>query len=472
MNNRLVIHIDMNSFFATTEQQANPLLRGVPVAVLGSSSKRAVVTASSIEAKKLGIKSGQPLHQAKRICPQIKTIVGESRKYNHILKKLVSILESYSDKIEIFSIDECFIDVTDTAHLFVDKITEKPSPKNPLSKQAINTNALQLTSNLKLQISDWHGAINIASIIKSEIKAQIGEWMSCSVGIAENKFLAKLGSDIKKPDGLVVIVPNSRHKILNSKNLNYKKNQKPTLESFKLLTVDEALTSSNLSDLCGIGEKTKEKLFKMGIKTIKDLRKTPYKTLEKEFGIYGFKIKNWSLGIDSSPVVNYKNQKEAKSFSKAITLERDVFSKKEIRKVLYFLSEALGVKMRKDDYWGKSIGVWIKFSSLYSVKKAKKIDKWICDGYDIFKYSEKILDEIKIDGSVRAVGVFISDIQPKRSVPVSMLEKEKVEEVLINTVDLINKKYGDFSLTRASACGLRPMSKLGTRHKDRKKLEI
>lgn len=455
MNNRLIIHIDMNSFFATAEQQANPLLRGIPVAVLGSESKRAVVTASSIEAKKLGIKSGQPLHQANRMCPQIKKIVGESRKYNHILKKLVSILESYSDKIEIFSIDECFIDVTDTAHLFVDKITEKPSPKNPLSKQAINTNALRLTSNLKLEISDWHGAINIASIIKSEIKAQIGQWMSCSIGIAENKFLAKLGSDIKKPDGLVLIVPNPKYKILNPKNLNYKKNQKPTLEAFKLLTVDEALTSSNLSDLCGIGEKTKEKLFKMGIKTIKDLRKAPYKTLEKEFGVYGFKIKNWSLGIDNSPVVNYKNQKEAKSFSKAITLERDVFSKKEVKKVLYFLSEALGVKMRKDDYWGKSIGVWIKFSSFYSIKKAKKIDKWICDSYDIFKYSEKILDEIRIDGSVRAVGISISDIQSKRSVPVSMFEKEKAEEVLISTVSLINKKYGDFSLTRASVYSLK-----------------
>lgn len=442
MKNRQILHVDMNSFFATAEQQANPVLRGRPVGVRGSKSERTIIVASSIEAKRLGIKTGYLVHEAKKICPEIEIITGEPRKYSYILKSLVRIFERYSNMVEIFSIDECFIDVTNSANLFADK---KPKGKHQAPNNVqINSNTSELNSNLKFKISNYSGAINITKLIKKDIKDEIGEWMICSVGIAENKFLAKLASDFKKPDGLVVITPNYNKQIPKNKQI-----QNLNTEA-KMLTVDEALLSSDLSDFCGIGKRINSRLKKIGIRNVKDLREAPDWLLKKEFGVYGFKMKNWAYGIDNSKVVPHQKQKEAKSFSKARTLNKDVTSKKELEKTLYLLCESLGKRMRREKYWGNNVGLWVRYSSFNGTGETKKIGRWICDGHEIFNYSKIILTKIDLKFAVRAIGVSVSSVQPEKNIPRVIFKSEKTEEKIIETIDLVNNKYGDFSLVRAS----------------------
>ena len=166
IKNRIIFHIDFNSYFATVEQQANPRLRGKPVGVTGGDRmKRTVIGAASVEAKKFGVKTGMQIWQAKQLCPELILVPGDSDKYLETTKRFLTIISSYSPYVEVFSIDEVFLELTGYSG----------------------------------QVTD------IASEIKNRIKEEIGEWMRCSIGISYNKLMAKLAGSLYKPDGLVVI---------------------------------------------------------------------------------------------------------------------------------------------------------------------------------------------------------------------------------------------------------------------------
>jgi len=464
MNNRQILHVDMNSYFATVEQQANPYLRGKPLGVRGSKVKRTILAATSIEAKRLGIKTGWLAHEAKMACPDINIVVGEPRKYSSVTKKLVEIFERYSDKIEIFSIDECFLDVTQTAKLFENH------------NHNLKIKNLDLNENLKLKIenSDFVGAANIAKRIKDDIRREIGEWLTCSVGVSYNKFLAKLGSDRQKPDGLVVILPNqrmtkSKYQITNKIQIDKPKNQNHNLKikkinrkskienrnSCTILSADQALLSSKLTDFCGIASRLEKRLKFLGIKTVADLREADDLALLREFGIYGLKMKRWSQGVDNSEVINYNFMPEAKSFTHARTLNRDVVSKKEIKQELYLLCERLGSRMRKEKYYSKTIGIWLRYKNFSGVGQRHKFGYWVNDGYEIYKAAEKILAEITLMQPIRAVGIWVAEVQPEKYVPQNLFEKDKTEEKIVETIDSVNNKYGEMVLRRASVAGMK-----------------
>ena len=216
----MLVHIDMNSYFASVEQQANPHLRGRPLGVCAYLHKNGCVIAASIEAKKLGVKVGMSMGEARAKCPEMAFVQNDPPKYRAVTSRVFSILHELTDKVEHYSIDEAFLDLTGWYR-------------------------------------DEAEAAWALARAKLRIRREVGEWLGCSVGIAPNKFLAKLASDLEKPNGLVV---------LNERNL------------------DETLAGLELEDAWGIGKRIRRRLNRLGIFTLLDLKRHPVGNLMRAFG--------------------------------------------------------------------------------------------------------------------------------------------------------------------------------------------
>lgn len=238
--NRIIMHIDMNSYFASVEQQANPFLRGKPIGVTGKRKERSVVAAASIEAKRLGVKTAMSTWEAKRVCPSIILVSGDPEKYGEITKRFNIIFKKYTPCVERFSVDESFLDLTDVAQ-------------------------------------DYLGAILIGQMIRLDLKKQCGDSITASIGIAPNKLVAKLASETHKPNGLTAVLPND-------------------VQSF--------VEKKKLTDFCGIGKRIETRLSYLGITKVKQLREYPLQLLIKEFKSYGYWLHRTSFGIDNNPVTN------------------------------------------------------------------------------------------------------------------------------------------------------------------------
>lgn len=389
---REILHIDMNSYFATVEQQANPHLRGKPVAVLGSKAKRTIIVASSIEAKRFGVKTTDSLQEGLEKCPNLTIIHGEPRKYSYVTKKFIHIFERYTDKVEIFSIDEAFLDVTDSSHLF-------------------------------------GGPEEIARKIKENIRTEIGSWISCSVGIASNKFLAKTGSDLQKPDGLVIITAENK---------------------------DEILLNLPLKEFCGIGPRILARLDLIGINNTEQLRNFPDVALKKEFGIVRSRnLKSMVYGIDSSPVISWRERQPAKSFSCSRTLNKDVVKRQEIERQILFLFEKVSKKLRDDGYWAREVGLWLRFKDFTGFGRTVRLGYWVCDSFVFYKKSLEILDSIYLKQPVRAIGVYAGRVQKSQNVPMSILTEDKMNEKILNTMDGVNNRFGEDVITRGRLTGVK-----------------
>jgi DNA polymerase IV len=387
---RQILHIDMNSYFATVEQQANPKLRGKPIAVMGSTAKRSIIVAASIEAKRFGVKTATKLEDARKLCPQLILVTGEPRKYSWVTKKFIDIFEDYTDKVEIFSIDEAFLDVTGTVGIY-------------------------------------GSAENIAIMIKQRIRDEIGSYISCSVGVAKNKFLAKTGSDLMKPDGLTVITDEN---------------------------VDEILLSLPLSEFCGIGRRIHQRLEVLGIENTQQLRDYPNISLNKEFGIAsGEKLKRMAFGLDNSPVISRHDRSDAKSYGHSRTMNKNITDREEIRKHILLLSEKVATRMRKDGCMGKEVGLWIRFGDFTGVGKSHRISRWTHDGVEIYDAAVKILLSLSLTAPVRAIGVNVTKIQREGNVPRSLLEEDTVNDKILAAMDAVNNRFGDTVVTRARLVG-------------------
>ncbi len=235
-DDRIIMHVDMNAFFASVEQQMNPALRGKPVAVVGS-SKRTIVTTCSYEARAFGVKTGMALWEAKRCCPDLILVVGKNREYTRISSRIMAMMYDYTPLVETFSIDEGFLDLSGSLSLF-------------------------------------GSGENIAHLLKAQIREELG--LTCSIGIAPNKLLAKLASEMQKPDGLTVITA---------------------------AQVPMIMERTPIGDLCGIGRKTEKSLTMLGIHSCGDLGRFPVKILRQKFGIVGDHLHRMGQGIDDAPVV-------------------------------------------------------------------------------------------------------------------------------------------------------------------------
>ena len=391
---RTILHIDFNSFFATVEQQANPRLRGKPIGVTGGDRmERTVIGAASIEAKHFGVKTGMHLYDAKRLCPEIILVRGDSDKYLEVTKKFLNIIKDYSPYVEMFSIDEVFIE---------------------LKNAAVGNSAL-----------------GVALIIKNRIREEIGEWMRVSIGISYNKLMAKLASNLQKPDGLVVI-----------------SNQKQAIQ---------ILDQIELNEICGIGLRIKKRLNNMGVFSFKDLRLVPLKALLASFKSYGQTLYNMSRGIDNRPILPFFEKEEVKSIGHRHTLSHDTNDQEEIKQLLLKLTELVARRLRAKKLVGRTVSVWyrnsLKVDGGFTGDGMQMTMPYTSDGIEIFRASWKIFHSIWTGDKIRMVGVSISNLKPQNPQNLSLLPETIREEVIIEALDKINDKFGEFTLQRGTLLG-------------------
>ena len=379
VDEKTILHIDMDAFFISVEQRDDPSLKGKAAAVCGSLS-RSVVTSATYEARPYGIKAGMPVQEARRRCPHLILVEGDHSKYTKTASRIFAILKEYTPLVEIASIDEAYLDITQSLMMF----------KSPL---------------------------HIAQSIKSRVLEREG--LTCSVGVAPNKLLAKLGSRLRKPDGLVMI---------------------PKEE------VNGVLEDLPASSLFGIGPKLEEGLKLLGIFTCGQLGRFPVPLLTKRFGAIGQRLHEMGLGLDDSPVVPFEEEEDPKSISNSITLEEDTSDLPLIRKVLLQLSERVSRRMRKDFFYGQRVILTIRYSDFYTFTKQKTLAQPINSGNEIFHQAFRIFESIPHPKPIRLLGVGMSLLK-KEWYQLNLFEKRGQMENLLRAMDEVNGRFGEWKLT-------------------------
>lgn len=385
----LFIHLDMNNFYASVECQLNPSLRDKPVAVAGSPEKRhGVVLAKNEIAKKFGVKTGDTVLEAEAKAPGIVFVPPHFDIYDKISKKMFGICNRYTCFVEPFGPDECWLDCTETVHLF-------------------------------------GSGEDIANGLRASIKEELE--LTASAGVSFTKMFAKLGSDIKKPDATTVI----------------------TRENYK-----EKVWGLAVGDLCGVGNKTAEKLKRLNILTIGDLARADERVLKKLLGKPGVDLRRIARGEEEGQVREAVCSRDVKSVSHGLTALRDLVTREDGVTLIGYLSELVAARLKKYSFKASGIYLGIRYSDLTRYGKQLALPSPICSSSDISDSAIALFDEIWNGQPLRSidVGTFAlsSAAQP---VQLSMFDgtsktesREKLDEIIAG----LRMRYGKNAVIRAS----------------------
>ncbi|OHB99452.1 MAG: hypothetical protein A3G70_04190 [Planctomycetes bacterium RIFCSPLOWO2_12_FULL_39_13] len=339
---RKILHIDMDAFFAAVEQQRHPELIGKPLVIGGSGdpAQRGVVSTASYEARKFGIHSAMPLRTAYKLCPHAVFLPVDYEEYSRVSERIKKILREYCPIMEDVGIDEAFLDISQ-----IDKPAEE-----------------------------------IAKEIKTKIKQETG--LTCSIGIAPNKLLAKIASDMQKPDGLTILAGGD---------------------------VESRIWSLPARKLWGVGPKTENYLKEMGVETIGKLAAVPLDKLIERFGeSYGRYLYEASRGIDESPIITHW---EPKSTSREITFQSDTGNWQDIARTLAELAREVSNDLKQAGYAGKTITVKIRSSDFETHTRAKTIDKLTNSADEIRTAAFDCLKRFELKKKVRLVGIRVGGLE-------------------------------------------------------------
>jgi DNA polymerase-4 len=340
MGFRKIVHIDMDAFYASVEQRDDPQLRGKPV-VVAWRAKRSVVCAASYEARRFGIRSAMPAIRAERLCPEAIFVPPDFTRYRAVSRLVREIFIRHTDVVEPLSLDEAYLDVTE-------------------NKTGLPT------------------ATRVASTIREQVRQELN--LTASAGVAQNKFLAKLASDWRKPDGLFVIQPED---------------------------VDTFLLPLPVGRLPGVGKVTEERLEKLGIKTVSNLRGLNLPTLEGQFGRYGLRLYELSRGIDNSQVVP---NRPTKSISAEDTFERDL-PLSETEPMIRRLAEKIWLASRNEPRIARTVVLKLKTSDFNILTRSytPTSPPSSCEELTTIALALRERVELRPDRRFRLVGVGLSN---------------------------------------------------------------
>ena len=381
----MILHIDMDAFYASVEQLDNPWLKGKCV-IVGGTSNRGVVSAASYEARRFGVHSAMPVFQAKQKCPQGIFIPPRMQRYQEVSRTIMTILKAFTPLVEPVSIDEAYLDISASTQLHGD-------PEDI---------ALQIKRNIKESVK-----------------------LTCSVGVAPIKFLAKIASDMNKPDGLTVILADD---------------------------VPRFIETLPIQKVPGVGKKTFRQLELMGIKTLGDIQTFPRQTLLDRMGKFGKRLLQLCAGIDHSEVTPYSQHK---SVSSERTLSQDTADKKLLRRYLLQQADEVARHMRKAGTRGKTITLKIKHADFTQITRSTTIGLPTQSSKTIYRCAALLLDNYQLTQKIRLIGVGVSGFKSAET-PVQLelfeqsAETGKNWEKVDQTVEDISKKFGRDAIKRAT----------------------
>lgn len=375
---RWIMHVDMDAFFASVEQRDDPALQGKPVIVCGK-SRRSVVATASYEARAFGVHSAMPLSQAKRLCPHGCFVAPRFEAYREASDAIHQVMLHYADAYEPISLDEAFLDISGMG-------------------------------------SQYPTLGSIGRAIKEEIRSAVH--LTASVGIAPNKFLAKMASDMNKPDGLCII-PYGRER--------------------------EVLAPLPVRRLWGVGSVTEKKLLAAGFHTIADIQEAAPEKLSALLGNQGPLLKALSLGIDERPIIS---SRQVKSIGDESTYEYDLTDRRAIDREIAIHSDIVAQRLRRHDLAARTISLKIRFASFKTIMRSLSLEEGTNLQETIDSACQTLLSRIPLTEGIRLIGVTASNLGAPLSIPSLFSDKEEKRARAARAMDSIQEKYGRKALRK------------------------
>ena len=340
-----ILHVDMDAFYASVEIRDNPSLAGLPVCVGGPSDQRGVIAAASYAARAYGVRSAMPTAHARGLCPDLVLLPPDFDRYTAASREIMAIFRAYTPLVEPLSLDEAFLDVSGCERLFGD-------------------------------------AVEIGRRIKQRILRETG--LVASVGVAPSKFLAKLASDLDKPDGFRVIRPEE---------------------------VRDVLDPLPVSKIVGVGPRTALRLESLGVRTVGDLARRPRAQVVAEFGATGTWIHDLAHGIDPRRVTP---RREEKSHGMERTFPRDVADREELRLSLLSFCEDVAFGLRDKGLRGRTVTLKVRYANFRTITRSRTLEHATNLGPRLYATVRELLDRVAA-GPVRLVGVQVSNLEDVRA---------------------------------------------------------
>ncbi|MGN6626301.1 MAG: DNA polymerase IV [Tepidisphaeraceae bacterium] len=379
-DSRTILHVDMDAFYAAVEVRENPSLRGKPILV-GGSGNHGVVSTASYEARVFGCRSAMPMATARRLCPEAIVVRVNFPLYREVSNQVFGIFERYTQQIQSISLDEAFLDVTGSRRLFGDGPT-------------------------------------IARAIRAAIFDETR--LTASVGVAPNKFLAKLASDLNKPDGLTIITPQN---------------------------LDTILPPLSIGRIWGIGQKTAQRLNGLGIKTIGDLRTRDAAWFDQHLGSWGARVRELIHGIDDRPV---ESDREAKSIGHEETFGTHLIEKAAVRDVLLQQAEAVGMRVRRQRLFAGSISVKIRFGQFQTITRSRALANPTDLTRDFYEAAIELFDRWATDHfqPIRLIGLQASQFGHEAQMNLFTQPESERQKRVDQAVDVIKNRFGKTAIHR------------------------